>query len=158
VFAQLPRLLERCGHLRSGGAISGVYSVLVEGDDMNEPVTDHMRAILDGHIVLTRQLASRGHHPAIDILQSTSRLMARVATADAQRMAMEARQHMAVYEASRDLIELGAHQPGVNLGLDRAVALKPALDAFLQQSPSQATAHAEALRQLASVLHPEARP
>jgi len=157
VFAQLPRLLERCGRLRAGGAISGVYSVLVEGDDMNEPVTDHMRAILDGHIVLTRQLASRGHHPAIDLLQSTSRLMARVATADAQRLAIEARQHMAVYEASRDLIELGAHQPGVNVGLDRAVALRPALDAFLQQPPSQAAAPADTLRQLAAALHPEAQ-
>jgi flagellum-specific ATP synthase len=107
--------------------------------------------------VLTRQLASRGHHPAIDILQSTSRLMTRVATADAQRLALETRQHMAVYEASRDLIELGAHQPGVNVGLDRAVALRPALDAFLQQPPTQATTPADTLRQLASALHPEAQ-
>lgn len=158
VFAQLPRLLERCGRLRSGGAISGVYSVLVEGDDMNEPVTDHMRAILDGHIVLTRALASRGHHPAIDVLQSTSRLMTRVADAGAQRLAAEARQQLALYDASRDLIELGAHQPGVNVALDRAVALKPTLDAFLQQTPTQSTALSDTLRQLATALHPETQP
>jgi flagellum-specific ATP synthase len=155
VFAQLPRLLERCGRLRAGGAISGVYSVLVEGDDMNEPVTDHMRAILDGHIVLTRQLASRGHHPAIDVLQSTSRLMTRVADAGAQRLAVEARQQLALYDASRDLIELGAHQPGVNVALDRAVTLKPALDLFLQQPPTQSTTPADTLRQLTAALHPE---
>lgn len=152
VFAQLPRLLERCGRVRAGGAISGIYSVLVEGDDMNEPVTDHMRAILDGHIVLTRQLAARGHHPAIDVLQSASRLMDQVASEAELRLAREARRQIAVYEASRDLIELGAHQRGNNPELDRAIELRPKLDAFLQQSPQETSRRSEAYRQLASAL------
>lgn len=156
VFSQLPKLLERCGRMHSGGAISGVYSVLVEGDDMNEPVTDHMRAILDGHIVLTRDLAARGHHPAIDILHSTSRVMSSVATDAEAALAKEAKRQLAVYEASRDLIELGAHEVGANPALDRAVELKPAFDTLLQQSPKHATPRAEALRELAALLEEKA--
>jgi flagellum-specific ATP synthase len=152
VFSQLPKMLERCGRLTKGGAISGIYSVLVEGDDMNEPVTDHMRAILDGHIVLTRELATRGHHPAIDVLQSTSRLMNQVATAEEQTLARDARRHLALYEASRDLIELGAHQRGVNAALDRAVDLKPALDLLLQQTPEESSPRKQAYERLASSL------
>jgi flagellum-specific ATP synthase len=155
VFSQLPKLLERCGRMTSGGAISGVYSVLVEGDDMNEPVTDHMRAILDGHIVLMRDLAARGHHPAIDLLHSTSRLMDQVATQAESSLAREAKRQLAVYEASRDLIELGAHQRGANPTLDRAVDLKPALDQFLQQTPTQSTPRRETYRQLAASLQCE---
>src|SRR5690606_4758359 len=98
VFAQLPRLLERCGRV-GDGAITGLYTVLVEGDDTNEPVTDHMRAILDGHVMLSRELASRGHFPAIDVLHSTSRLMAQVAAPEAQRLAVRARRQLATYEA-----------------------------------------------------------
>lgn len=156
VFSQLPKLLERCGRMRSGGAISGVYSVLVEGDDMNEPVTDHMRAILDGHIVLTRDLAARGHHPAIDLLQSTSRLMSQVASETEATLARDARRQLAIYESSRDLIELGAHQRGANPALDRAVELKPALDKLLQQTPNEANARSDAYRQLAGALNVEA--
>ena len=156
VFSQLPKLLERCGRLRDGGSISGVYSVLVEGDDMNEPVTDHMRAILDGHIVLTRELASRGHHPAIDVLQSTSRLMGQVASAEELAAAKEVRKHLATYEASRDLVELGAHQAGANPSLDRAVELRPRLDAHLQQAPSQWTPRADACRRLMDEIAMEA--
>lgn len=152
VFSQLPKLLERCGRLRSGGAISGVYSVLVEGDDMNEPVTDHMRAILDGHVVLTRDLAARGHHPAIDVLHSSSRLMHQVASDEQSALAKEAKRHLAVYEASRDLIELGAHQRGANPELDRAVELKPALDGLMQQTPKESTPLIQAIRQLAAAL------
>lgn len=152
VFAQLPRMLERCGRLRSGGAITGVYSVLVEGDDMNEPVTDHMRAILDGHIVLTRDLAARGHHPAIDVLHSASRLMDAVASTRERELAREARRQLAVYEASRDLIELGAHQPGVNPALDRVIELRPALELLLRQPPSEATPREAAYNALAAAL------
>ena len=156
VFAQLPRMLERCGRLRSGGAITGVYSVLVEGDDMNEPVTDHMRAILDGHIVLTRELAARGHHPAIDVLHSASRLMGAVATEEEQALAREARRQLAVYEASRDLIELGAHQRGANPTLDLAIDLRPALERVLQQIPTEATPRDEAYRRLALAIEGDA--
>lgn len=152
VFAMLPRVLERCGRLKQGGAISAIYSVLVEGDDMNEPITDHMRAILDGHIVLTRDLAARGHHPAIDQLQSTSRLMNHLAGDDALRIAREARRLLATFEASRDLVELGAHQRGVNPLLDQAIDCKPALDAVLMQSPAQAFRRDEGLAQLQRAL------
>lgn len=156
VFSQLPKLLERCGRMRSGGAISGVYSVLVEGDDMNEPVTDHMRAILDGHIVLTRDLAARGHHPAIDLLQSTSRLMSQIASETEATLARDARRQLALYESSRDLIDLGAHQRGANPALDRAVELKPSLDKLLQQTPNEANARSDAYRQLADALNAQA--
>jgi len=152
VFAHLPRMLERCGRVRSGGAITGIYSVLVEGDDMNEPVTDHMRAILDGHIVLTRDLAARGHHPAIDVLHSTSRLMTAVATDEELALAREARRQLAVYEASRDLIELGAHQRGANPALDRVVDLRAGLEDVLRQPPNESTPRADAYCQLARAL------
>lgn len=152
VFSKLPTMLERCGRLDSGGAISGIYSVLVEGDDMNEPVTDHMRAILDGHIVLDRELAARGHHPAIDVLHSASRLMSHVANSQEQSLAREVKRHLAIYEASRDLIELGAHQRGSNQALDIAVDLKTKIDAVLQQTPAEATARIEALRMLSAAI------
>lgn len=152
VFAQLPKLLERCGRLQNGGAITGIYSVLVEGDDMNEPVTDAMRAILDGHIVLTRDLASRGHHPAIDVLQSASRLMGHAANEEEQMCAVEARRLLATFAASRDLVELGAYQAGANPELDRAVTLKPAFDRHLRQKPSEFTSRASAVAALRSVL------
>lgn len=152
VFSQLPTLLERCGRLRNGGAISGIYSVLVEGDDMNEPITDHMRAILDGHVVLTRELASRGHHPAIDVLQSTSRTMPQVATQEEVALARQARKQLAVFQSSRDLIELGAYQAGINPELDTAVGTKPGLDELLQQTPSQCVRRPEALQTLSHIL------
>ena len=152
VFSRLPTLLERCGRLRVGGAITGVYSVLVEGDDMNEPVTDHMRAILDGHIVLDRDLASRGHHPAIDVLRSASRLMHQVTPEADQQLARELRKRMAVYAASRDLVELGAHQRGANPALDAAIDLQGPLEVVLQQRPTEATSRAETMRRLSAAL------
>lgn len=158
VFSQLPKLLERCGRLNGAGAITGIYSVLVEGDDMNEPVTDHMRAILDGHIVLSRDLASRGHHPAIDTLHSASRLMAHVATHGELTLAREAKRQLAVYAASRDLIELGAHQRGINAALDRAIDLMPAMDEFVQQEPAGFTPRMAATRRLGEILSQEMTP
>lgn len=152
VFAQLPRMLERCGKLQVGGSITGIYSVLVEGDDMNEPVTDHMRAILDGHIVLSRELAARGHHPAIDVLHSASRVMDAVADSEQLALAREARRHLALYEASRDLIELGAHQRGANPALDRVIDRRAPLEAVLRQPPSEATPREDGYRRLAAAL------
>jgi flagellum-specific ATP synthase len=157
VFAALPRVLERCGRLRTGGAISAIYSVLVEGDDMNEPVTDHMRAILDGHLVLSRDLASRGHHPSIDVLQSTSRLMNHIVGDAELALARDAIRMLAVYEASRDLVEMGAHQPGANPALDAAVERKPGLDAALTQLPGARFSRSEALEQLRGALSTGAR-
>lgn len=136
VFSSLPPLLERCGNFKSGGSITAVYSVLVEGDDMNEPVADHMRSLLDGHIVLSRDLAARAHYPSIDILQSTSRLFDKLAKADELILAKKIRKSLAVYESSRDMIELGAHKPGINLELDSAIQVKPLLDDILSQSTS----------------------
>lgn len=156
VFAQLPRMLERCGRLVHGGAISAIYSVLVEGDDMNEPITDHMRAILDGHIVLSRELAARGHHPSIDVLHSTSRLMSQLVSADEQEQAREAKRLLALYEGSRDLIELGAYQHGVNAPLDHAVDCKPGLDAVFSQEPNESVRRSDALRQLQCALEVKA--
>ncbi|WNH48589.1 FliI/YscN family ATPase [Stenotrophomonas aracearum] len=152
VFAQLPRMLERCGRVRGGGSITGIYSVLVEGDDMNEPVTDHMRAILDGHIVLDRELAARGHHPAIDVLHSASRLIGAVASGTEQDTARRARRELALYEGARDLVELGAHQPGVNLELDGVLLRRPAMEAFLQQVADKRYGRKDALQQLRSLL------
>jgi flagellum-specific ATP synthase len=147
VFSWLPRIVERCGRL-GAGAITAIYSVLVEGDDMNEPITDHMRAILDGHIVLSREQASRGHHPAIDILQSTSRLSTSLATPEELSVAAEARQLLALYEGSRDMIELGAHQRGVNAALDRAMDVKPRIDEILCQKPDISFSRSQALSDL----------
>jgi flagellum-specific ATP synthase len=152
VFAQLPRMLERCGALRSGGAITGVYSVLVEGDDMNEPVTDHMRAILDGHVVLSRELAARGHHPAIDVLHSASRVMDAEVSPEQLKVAREARRQLALYEASRDLIELGAHQRGANPALDQVIDRRPQLEAVLCQRPDEATPSEQAWQRLAAAV------
>jgi flagellum-specific ATP synthase len=152
VFALLPRVLERCGRMTGSGAISAVYSVLVEGDDMNEPITDHMRAILDGHIVLTRELAARGHHPAIDMLQSTSRLMSHLASSDEEQVSRDVKRLLATYEGSRDLIELGAHQRGVNTLLDKSVDMKPDLDSVLTQKPEQHFRRLDVYQQLRKIL------
>lgn len=152
VFGKLPSMLERCGRLRSGGAISGIYSVLVEGDDMNEPVTDHMRAILDGHITLSREIAARHHYPAIDVLHSTSRVMSHVAAREECEVAANARKSLATYEASRDLIELGAYQAGSNPKLDRAIAVQETLEQFLQQETTARAARQQALQRLGELL------
>lgn len=155
VFAQLPRIVERCGRL-GGGAITAVYSVLVEGDDMNEPITDHMRAILDGHIVLTRDLASRGHHPAIDILQSTSRLIGHLADDKELALARDVRRQLAIFESSRDMIELGAHQRGLNTALDHAIETRPKVDGVLCQRPEESFKRSDALRSLRHAISEQA--
>jgi len=152
VFSQLPRLAERCGRLAGSGAISAVYSVLVEGDDLNEPVTDHMRAILDGHVVLRRELAANGHFPAIDPLLSVSRLMSQLVQGEERNLADRARRTLSTYEASRDLVELGAHQRGSNPALDLAVDLKPALDRVLCQRPDETCRRADAIEALRAAL------
>lgn len=135
VFGLLPPLLERAGAITGEGSITAIYTVLVEGDDMNEPVSDHMRAILDGHIVLSRDLAARTHYPAIDVLHSISRLSGALTTL-AQRQACDLlKKLLAEYNASADLIELGAYESGANPTLDTAIRMKPEIDKFLQQQP-----------------------
>lgn len=152
VFTWLPRVLERCGRLRSGGSITAVYTVLVEGDDMNEPIADHMRAILDGHIVLSRELADRGQLPAVDVLRSVSRLMGRLATPEERNLATRTRALLAAHERSRDLIGMGAYQRGHDPLLDDAVRVLPELERLLCQSPGDRGSREQALAALAAVV------
>ena len=149
VFALLPRLLERAGPAAKG-TITGIFTVLVEGDDMNEPVSDAARGILDGHIVLSRDLAHANHFPAIDVLQSVSRLMPRVASKEAQDAAEEARSLLAAYDQVEDLVNVGAYESGSNPETDRAIKAHPHLVDFLQQGIHESIedAPAERLQQI----------
>jgi type III secretion protein N (ATPase) len=132
VFAALPQLVERAG-MAERGSITAVYTVLVEGDDLEEPIADELRGVLDGHIVLSRALAGRGHYPAIDVQQSLSRLMERVVDARQLAAARAVRAHIATYEQNRDLVTLGAYAPGTNPRLDAALARIDRIEAFLRQ-------------------------
>ncbi len=136
VFAMLPRLLERSG-TSDVGSITGLYTVLVDGDDMNEPIADAVRSILDGHIVLTRELAHSGHYPAIDVLQSVSRLVSEIATEEVREAGQELRELMAAYRDQKDLIAIGAYEHGSNPVVDRAIALRPQIEAFLRQRATE---------------------
>jgi FliI/YscN family ATPase len=133
VFALLPGLLERAGNVRGQGSITGIYTVLVEGDDTNEPVADNVRAILDGHIVLSRDLGARNHYPAIDVLHSVSRTMPDVTTVDHRLKAGQVRDWMATVRDSEDLVSVGAYVAGSNARIDEALARRGAVEAFLRQ-------------------------
>ncbi len=147
LFSELPRLVERPGHFEQG-SITGIYTVLVEGDDLTDPVADSIRALLDGHIVLARQLADRGHYPAVDVLASVSRLMPNLA-APAQRQAAEKfRRLLAVYRDHKDLIDVGAYKKGADPTVDEAVARIGALEAFLRQDLSRPAPLAATLKAL----------
>src|SRR5207248_3670130 len=138
VFAMLPRLLERAG-TSDKGSITGLYTVLVEGDDMQDPIADAVRGILDGHIVLSRTLAQENHYPAIDVLQSVSRLFSTLASADHQAASSVIRDAMFAYQQARDLINIGAYVAGSNPQIDRALRLQPHIQAFLRQPPPSPT-------------------
>jgi len=138
VFSFLPRLLERAGNTEYG-TITGFFTVLVEGDDMTEPVADTVRSILDGHIVLSRSLAERNHYPAIDVLASVSRAMPAVVDKDHMRVAGAVRAALAEYDGARDLIEVGAYAHGSNPAIDEAIALRPALEGYLCQELEEAS-------------------
>lgn len=133
VFALLPGLLERAGNVRGKGSITAFYTVLVEGDDHNEPVADNVRAILDGHFVLSRDLASRNHYPAIDILQSVSRTMPDVTAVQHRLKAGRVREWMATIRDSEDLVSVGAYVPGTNPRIDEALQKRTAIEDFLRQ-------------------------
>jgi flagellum-specific ATP synthase len=132
VFALLPRLLERAGS-SADGAITGLYTVLVDGDDMNEPVADAVRSILDGHVVLTRDLAHAGHYPAVDVLQSVSRLATEIQPGPTRDAAGDLRRLMAALREKEDLIAVGAYQAGSDPAVDSAIALRGEINAFLRQ-------------------------
>lgn len=153
VFAELPRLCERCGTSPSGGSITALLAVLVEGDDFNEPIADAMRSILDGHLVLARPLAQQGHYPAIDVLQSASRVLGDLATKEDRHLAAEAIRHLSVLERNRQLVELGAHVPGNNPALDAALSVESALFSWLRQDDGGCS-RAAAIQQLREALQP----
>ncbi len=133
VFAKLPKLMERAGTKFGAGSITGIYTVLVEGGDMDEPIADAVRAISDGHIVLSRELAAKNHYPAIDVLQSVSRVMPKVIPKEHQIVASHLRDLLAAYKDSEDLINVGAYVPGSNPKVDKAIAIHEDLDFLLKQ-------------------------
>jgi flagellum-specific ATP synthase len=143
VFAMLPRLLERPG-TSEVGSITGLFAVLVEGDDLADPISDAVRGILDGHIVLSRELANRGHYPAIDVLTSISRVMPDVVSTKQREAARRAVASMAVYRQAEDLINIGAYVDGANPEIDAAKLVKSGLDAFLRQDMFEKSSFAEA--------------
>jgi flagellum-specific ATP synthase len=151
VFALLPRLLERSG-AGEVGAITALYTVLVEGDDMNEPVTDAVRGILDGHIVLSRTLANFNHYPAIDVLESVSRLNRDICTPEENELAARAREHLALYRKNEDLVSIGAYQKGSSPALDQAISLQEPLRRLLRQDMNELTPRAECFARLRKIL------
>jgi len=147
VFAALPKLLERSG-MSKDGSITAFYTVLVEGDDMNEPIADAVRGILDGHIVLTRKLAGKNHFPSIDVQQSVSRVMKEIVSKEHYDFAGRLKENMARYQESEDLINVGAYAKGRNPDLDKAVELKPLIDRFLKQDVEDARSFEETVEEL----------
>ncbi len=151
-FAHMPRLLERAGTDGNGGSITGIYTVLVEGDDMNDPIGDTVRSIVDGHIVLDRGLASRGHYPAVDVLSSVSRLMSDVVEHNHLEKAYELRRILADYSKIEDLVNLGAYEKGNNPGTDRALDMIDEVNAYLRQDVETAAPMDEGIRALNRLL------
>jgi flagellum-specific ATP synthase len=156
VFAALPELCERCGTAPSGGSITALYTVLVEGDDFNEPISDILRATLDGHVVLSRRLAHEGHYPAIDVLQSVSRLFADVSAEPERQLAASVTECLALYERNRQMVDIGAYKAGGNPPLDRALEVMPALNQFLRQGVGESTARRDAHAQLRTAMQRKA--
>src|ERR687893_472638 len=152
VFSELPRLLERAGPGTGQGTITGLFTVLVEGDDHNEPVADAVRGILDGHIVMERQIAERGRYPAINVLKSVSRTMPRACDPGYWPAVQKARQVLATFSDMEELIRLGAYRAGSSAEVDEAIALFPSLDAFLNQSKEEATSIGDGYSRLATIL------
>jgi flagellum-specific ATP synthase len=155
VFSLLPRLLERAGAAERG-SITGLYTVLVEGDDMNEPIADAARSILDGHLVLSRRLATSGHFPSIEVLDSISRVESVITTREQRELARELRRLLAAYRDTRDLIEIGAYSRGANPLTDRAIELREAMDDFLRQDIAESCALPDSWARLAALLAPAA--
>ncbi len=157
VFALLPRLLERAG-TSAKGSITGLYTVLVDGDDMNEPVADAVRSILDGHVVLSRRLAHANHYPAIDVLQSVSRLATEITAPEVQDAGREVRRLMAAYRDKEDLISIGAYQPGSDPTVDAAIARRDEIERFLCQPVSEQSAPEQADRGLLELAIADTEP
>jgi flagellum-specific ATP synthase len=162
VFARLPALVERAGNGATGkGSITAFYTVLTEGDDQQDPIADAARAILDGHIVLSRRIAESGQYPAIDVEASVSRVMQEIIPPEHAELARRFRQTLSIYQQNRDLISIGAYQRGSDPRIDSAIELWPAMQKFLMQPIPQRVGHADAvkeLRQLFASVPPAAAP
>jgi flagellum-specific ATP synthase len=153
VFAELPRLLERAGPgLVNSGSITGLFTVLVEGDDHNEPIADAVRGIIDGHIVMERAIAERGRYPAVNVLRSISRTMPGCVPPAVRPVLQRAREFMSVFADMEELIRLGAYRKGSDPQVDRAIALSPAFEAFLGQQREERTSIADGYTMLAAIL------
>ena len=151
MYAEMPKLLERSGNF-SRGSITGVYTVLVEGDDTNEPIADTVRGILDGHIVLSRQLANANHYPAIDVSASISRLMVEIVPPEHRQLASRIRDIMSVYEKNADLVAIGAYKPGSNRKLDFAMSKIDAVNSFLTQDVDEAFSYERCVEEMGRLL------
>lgn len=151
VFSTLPKLLERAGNFDHSGSITGFYTTLVESDDMNDPIGDAVRSIVDGHIVLSRALAHKGHYPAIDILQSASRVMKAVVSSDHVKLAQKLREILSVYHDAEDLINIGAYKAGANPKIDKAIKLIDPVNEFLKQKTDDKSNMNQCLRLLHQV-------
>ncbi len=151
-FVQIPILLERVGYVEGSGSITGIYTVLVEGDDLNDPVGDTVRSIVDGHIVLSRAIANKGHYPAIDVLASVSRVFRDVAKPDHVKLRQQAIDIMATYRNAEDMINIGAYVDGSNPKIDQAKRLMPAIDNFLRQDMNQRIDINAGIAELANIL------
>lgn len=152
VFSILPKLLERTG-TNASGTITAFYTVLVDGDDMNEPIADTVRGILDGHFVMDRKIAERGQYPAINVLKSVSRVMNQVTTKEHQRNANLLRTFISSYEDNVELINIGAYKPGTNKDIDRAISLYPKIQAFLKQDVEEVISLEETIHSMDSLLN-----
>ena len=151
VFGQLPKLLERAGTCQDKGSITGIYTVLVEGDDMNEPIADAVRSIVDGHIVLSRELASQGHYPAIEVMGSVSRCMGDVVAREQKQNANRFLEVLATYRRSEDLINIGAYAKGSNPRIDNAIAMIDSLNGYLRQDVEERVSFADSASQLSAI-------
>jgi flagellum-specific ATP synthase len=152
VFAKLPALVERAGNAGTGGgSITAFYTVLTEGDDQQDPIADSARAILDGHIVLSRALAEAGHYPAIDVEQSISRAMPNITDESQQKLTRRLKQLMSRYQRNRDLINVGAYHPGSDPVIDEAIARNPRIEHFLQQDVQERASIAQSLAELSAL-------
>lgn len=149
-FATVPKLVERMGRA-NGGSITGLLTILLDGDDPNEPVADTLRGLLDGHVFLSREMASAGHFPAVDVLHSLSRLMTTLASPDHQSQALSLRESLSAWRDGRDLVEIGAYRPGSNAKLDRAIQRMPIIESFLQQNTNELNSIDETLELLGLV-------
>ncbi|EUJ10324.1 ATPase FliI/YscN family [Methylophilaceae bacterium 11] len=152
-FTELPKLIERAGNFTGKGSITGIYTVLVEGDDLNEPVADHMRAVLDGHIVLSRKLANQGHYPAIEVLKSVSRIATDIWSKSEKEIVSSVLKLLDVRERYLDVVEIGAYKSGANPELDRALFLYPKIQAFLTQGDESPPARDALFKQLTTILN-----